>query len=191
MYLCSMNDLYIFLSTFGTCLWIGNIILTYTYFKHPLMWRSKWFWLTLIIPCAFLFWGFGKRVRYELFDIIRKDIERDSLYERFVMVEKSGRVFRPMRRCQVCSEKPTWYSNFNTMDFFVEGSTEIGISCKCGDYCKVFEFGFLHLHYGNYGGFMNNVGSIFVNAIINEWNFSGYRQIKTPRKGKPLKVLIV
>lgn len=183
-----MTEFYGILITIGICMWLCNIFLCCMYFKHPMMWRSKWFVITALVPGMFLSPKLRTKIRYELFDIVLHEFDNRNSRSRFVLIEKSNRLLRKPRRCAVCSETPTSYSTFNTFEFFMDGLTEIGLSCKCGEYTKKFEFGFLHLTYGNYATFLNSIGTTFKNSVTNDWNRSGYLEEKT-KKEKPRTIL--
>ena len=70
------------------------------------------------------------------------------------------------------------------MDFFLEGKTEVGLSCECGDFYKIFEFGYLNLRATNYIQFMDVIGFKLEQSIIDEWNQYGYRAKKIKSKTK-------
>lgn len=180
MYLCQMSAFYcsILIAIF-IGIWISSIFLSCTYFRHPLMWRSKWFILTVVAPGIFLFADVRTKIRYELFTIILRHFELKNSYNRFVLIEKTSSILRKPRRCAICSEKPIQYSTFNTIEFFKDDYLIIGLSCKCGNYYKKFEFGFLNLTYRNYANFLSSIGATFTNSVTTDWNSTGYAEEKT------------
>lgn len=125
--------------------------------------------------------------RYEVVDIILKKLKipADS---RFVIIEKIGNARRGPKKCFVCCKKPTVYSGFNTMDFFLESYTIVGLSCDCGDFYKRYEFGFLNLTAGNYLQFKTFIGLKLEQALIDDWNRGGYREHKYEKIHKQLSI---